>query len=153
MCGARVGRRKSPEESARERAARRLQPDPIMHTQMLHRIMQPIVLFPLLALVSVLAVFAVIQGGLALAARWDHSMMARAEYYRSHRPAVLVSRYEERPGAVRVALRKRGYDAGPVDAAMGPRTAEALRSFQRRQGLPVTGRADEPTITALGVPQ
>jgi peptidoglycan hydrolase-like protein with peptidoglycan-binding domain len=34
---------------------------------------------------------------------------------------------------------------------MGPRTAEALRSFQRRQGLPVTGRADESTVTALGV--
>jgi peptidoglycan hydrolase-like protein with peptidoglycan-binding domain len=130
-----------------------LQPQPIMNAHTLHRIMQPIVLFPVLALVSVLAVFAVIQGGLALAARWDQSLMARAEHYRSHRPAVLVSRYEERLGAVRMALRKRGYDAGPVDAVMGPRTAEALRSFQRRHGLPVTGRADEPTITALGVPQ
>jgi peptidoglycan hydrolase-like protein with peptidoglycan-binding domain len=124
-----------------------------MNTMMLNRVLRPIVLFPVLAVVSVLSVFAVIQGGLALAARWDRSLMARAEYYQSHRPAVLVSRYEERLGAVRVALRKRGYDAGPVNAAMGPRTAEALRSFQRRQGLPVTGRADDNTVTALGIQQ
>lgn len=117
----------------------------------LHRMMQPVVLFPLLAAVSVLSVFAVIQGGLSLAARWDRSLMARVEYYRSHEPSVLVTRYEERLSAVRVALRTRGYDTGPVHAAMGPRTAEALRSFQRRQGLPVTGRADESTVTALGV--
>jgi peptidoglycan hydrolase-like protein with peptidoglycan-binding domain len=124
-----------------------------MNTMTLHRVLQPIVLFPVLALVSVLSVFVVIQGGLTLAARWDRSLMARAEYYRSHRPSVLVSRYEERLGAVRAALRKRGYDAGPVHAAMGPRTAEALRSFQRRQGLPVTGRADESTVNALGIQQ
>jgi peptidoglycan hydrolase-like protein with peptidoglycan-binding domain len=124
-----------------------------MNTHTLQRVLQPVVLFPLLAAASVLAVFAVIQGGLGLAARWDQSLMARAEYYQSHRPAVLVTRYEQRLSAVRVALRKRGYDAGPVNAAMGPRTAEALRSFQRRQGLPVTGRADESTVTALGIQQ
>jgi len=50
-----------------------------------------------------------------------------------------------------VALRRRGYNAGPTDAAMGPRTAEALRSFQRRQGLRITGRPDAETLTALGV--
>jgi peptidoglycan hydrolase-like protein with peptidoglycan-binding domain len=124
-----------------------------MNTTTLNRVMQPIVLFPLLAAVSVLSVFAVIQGGLALAARWDQSLMARAQYYQSHKPAVLITRYEERLSAVRVALRKRGYDAGPANAAMGPRTAEALRSFQRRQGLPVTGRADASTVTALGIQQ
>ena len=117
------------------------------------RILQPIVLFPLLAAVSVLSVFGTIQGGLVLTAHLDRSLMARAEYYRSHEPAVLMSRYEERLSAVRTALRKRGYDTGPAEAAMGPQTAEALRSFQRRQGLPVTGRADESTVTALGVRQ
>ena len=73
------------------------------------------------------------------------------EYYRDHQPTVLVTRYEERLRAVRVALRKRGYDAGPTDAVMGPHTAEALRSFQRRQGLPVTGRPDAATVMALGL--
>ena len=79
--------------------------------------------------------------------------MARAEYYRAHQPTVMVSRYEDRLRAVRVALRQRGYDAGPTGAAMGPPTAEAIRSFQRRQGLPVTGRPDQTTISALGLEQ
>jgi peptidoglycan hydrolase-like protein with peptidoglycan-binding domain len=73
------------------------------------------------------------------------------DYYRAHRPQVLVVRYEERLRAVRSALAKRGYNPGPADAAMGPRTAEALRSFQRRHGLPMTGRPDPPTLTALGI--
>ena len=117
----------------------------------LHRMMQPMVLFPLLAAVSVLSVFAVIQGGLSLAARWDRSLMARVEYYRSHEPSVLVTRYEERMRAVRTALTERGYPVGPADAAMNPHTAEALRSFQRRQGLHVTGRPDRATVIALGL--
>ena len=115
------------------------------------RITHPAVFFPLVAALAVLAVFGVIQAGLAATDRWDRSVAARMEYYRAHQPTVLVSRYEERLLAVRVALRKRGYDAGPTGAAMGPPTAEALRSFQRRQGLPVTGRAVQPTLTALGL--
>ena len=117
------------------------------------RILRPMVFFPLLAGVAVLSVYGVIQTGLGLTERWDRSVMARMEYYRTHQPTVMVSRYEDRLRAVRVALRKRGYDAGPTGAAMGPSTAEALRSFQRRQGLPVTGRPDRTTISALGVEQ
>lgn len=117
------------------------------------RILRPMVFFPVLAGVAVLSVYGVIQTGLVLTERWDRSVMARMEYYRTHQPTVMVSRYEDRLRAVRVALRKRGYDAGPTGAAMGPPTAEALRSFQRRQGLPVTGRPDQTTISALGVEQ
>lgn len=117
------------------------------------RILRPVVFFPLLAGVAMLSVYGVIQTGLVLTDRWDRSVMARMEYYRTHQPKVMLSRYENRLSAVRVALRKRGYDAGPSGAAMGPPTAEALRSFQRRQGLPVTGRPDETTLSALGLEQ
>jgi peptidoglycan hydrolase-like protein with peptidoglycan-binding domain len=117
------------------------------------RILRPVVFFPLLAGVAMLSVYGVIQTGLVLTDRWDRSVMARIEYYRTHQPTVMLSRYEDRLSAVRVALRKRGYDAGPSGAAMGPPTAEALRSFQRRQGLPVTGRPDQTTVSALGLEQ
>ena len=117
------------------------------------RILRPVVFFPLLAGVAMLSVYGVIQTGLVLTDRWDRSLMARTEYYRAHQPTVMVSRYEDRLRAVRVALRQRGYDAGPTGAAMGPPTAEAIRSFQRRQGLPVTGRPDQTTISALGLEQ
>src|SRR3546814_4626751 len=36
---------------------------------------------------------------------------------------------------------------------MGPKTRTALRSFQERAGLPVSGQVDSPTLTALGVTQ
>ncbi len=75
------------------------------------------------------------------------------EHYRQHQPNVLVTRYEERLRAVRTALKERGYPAGPTDAVMNAHTAEALRSFQRRQGLRVTGRPDTATAMALGLEQ
>ncbi|MGH7365731.1 MAG: peptidoglycan-binding domain-containing protein [Candidatus Rokuibacteriota bacterium] len=107
--------------------------------------------FPLVAGLAVLSVYGVIQVGLVLADRWERDLTRRMEYYRDHQPEALVTRYQERLQAVQVALKRRGYEAGPADAAMGPLTAEALRAFQRRQGLRVTGRPDPQTVMALGL--
>jgi peptidoglycan hydrolase-like protein with peptidoglycan-binding domain len=49
------------------------------------------------------------------------------------------------------ALRAKGFDPGSVDGAMGPRTSAAVRDFQKRNGLPVTGRLDAATASRLGV--
>jgi surface antigen len=38
-----------------------------------------------------------------------------------------------------------------VDGIYGPKTAAAVRSFQRSKGMPATGQLDEPTLAALGV--
>ena len=112
---------------------------------------RPVVFFPLVASLAVLAVYGIIEVGLAMTGRWERDLMRRMEYYREHQPKVLVTRYEERLRAVRTALKERGYPAGATDAAMNPHTAEALRSFQRRQGLHVTGRPDPATVMALGL--
>ena len=114
-------------------------------------ITRPAVFFPLVAGLAVLAVYGVIEVGLAMTGRWERDLMHRMEYYREHQPKLLVTRYEERLRAVRTALKERGYQAGPTDAAMNPHTAEALRSFQRRQGLQITGRPDAATVMALGL--
>ncbi len=42
-----------------------------------------------------------------------------------------------------------GYGAGPVDGAAGPRTMEALRSFQREHCLPESNRMSDPLVRAL----
>ena len=42
-----------------------------------------------------------------------------------------------------------GLSPGPIDGVLGDRTREALRSFQRRHDLPVTGELDWQTRTAL----
>jgi hypothetical protein len=116
-------------------------------------LIRPVVFFPLVAGLAVLSVYGVIEVGLAMTGRWERDLMGRMEYYRDHQPKVLVTRYEERLRAIRAALKERGYPADPTDAVMNSHTAEALRSFQRRQGLRVTGRPDTATAMALGLEQ
>lgn len=47
------------------------------------------------------------------------------------------------------ALTALGYDIGPVDGQLGPRSEDALRLFQSAEGLPVTGSLDAATVAAL----
>jgi len=49
------------------------------------------------------------------------------------------------------ALRRKGFDIGPIDGVVGPRTASALREFQGEQGLADSGRLNRETLAALGV--
>lgn len=42
-----------------------------------------------------------------------------------------------------------GLDPGPIDGVMGARTRDALREFQRKRDLPVTGELDWQTRMAL----
>ncbi|MFK7905568.1 MAG: peptidoglycan-binding protein [Chitinophagales bacterium] len=53
---------------------------------------------------------------------------------------------------VQQALRSRGYDPGPIDNVLGPRTKQALVQFQKDNGLPV-GNLNIETMRALGVSQ
>jgi peptidoglycan hydrolase-like protein with peptidoglycan-binding domain len=53
--------------------------------------------------------------------------------------------------AIQTALKDKGYDPGPVDGRMGPQTRAALRAYQKKEGLPVTGKADAKTLAGLKV--
>ena len=53
--------------------------------------------------------------------------------------------------AMQQALKDKGYDPGPVDGYMGPRTKAALTDYQRKEGLSPTGRWDHETAAKLGV--
>jgi hypothetical protein len=48
-----------------------------------------------------------------------------------------------------MALKDRGFDPGPIDGIMGPRTSAALREFQQKESLEVTGRLDDDTRDRL----
>jgi peptidoglycan hydrolase-like protein with peptidoglycan-binding domain len=52
--------------------------------------------------------------------------------------------------ALQVALIERRLYAGPVDGVLGPRTAAALRSLQKRARVPVDGVVGPETRAALG---
>jgi peptidoglycan hydrolase-like protein with peptidoglycan-binding domain len=53
--------------------------------------------------------------------------------------------------AVQQALKDKGHDPGSIDGMMGPKTRQALKDFQKAQGLSDTGRLDAETRAKLGV--
>jgi osmotically inducible lipoprotein OsmB len=40
---------------------------------------------------------------------------------------------------IQAELKRRGYDVGPSDGRLGPRTEAAIRQYEQRNGLPVDG--------------
>jgi peptidoglycan hydrolase-like protein with peptidoglycan-binding domain len=51
--------------------------------------------------------------------------------------------------AVQERLTDLGYEAGPIDGLMGPKTRGAIRAFQKDAGLPVTGKIDSDLVDRL----
>jgi hypothetical protein len=74
---------------------------------------------------------------------------AAGEASPSASPATSVVSPTGDTAAAQQRLKDRGYYAGPVDGVMGPRTAEALRAYQRDRGFSATGRLDSQTASAL----
>jgi hypothetical protein len=63
--------------------------------------------------------------------------------------AVRVPGSHTRMKAMQQALTDRGFDPGPVDGVMGPRTTSALREYQKSENLTVTGQLDVDTAARL----
>lgn len=63
--------------------------------------------------------------------------------------AVVFSR-EQRAAAQR-ALNERGYDAGPADGVLGPRSADAIRQFQTHRNLGASGELTPRTMELLDI--
>lgn len=69
-------------------------------------------------------------------------------------PLVMAQAVETMPEQMRTAtiraiqetLNEKGFKAGPVDGAMGPRTRSAIRDYQRKAGLPVDGVASKDVL-------
>ena len=51
--------------------------------------------------------------------------------------------------AVQRGLLDRGYDVGDVDGVIGSKTIDAIRDFQQRQGVAVTGQATQALVAQL----
>jgi peptidoglycan hydrolase-like protein with peptidoglycan-binding domain len=52
---------------------------------------------------------------------------------------------------VQMVLREKGFLRSEPDGVFGPRTRQALVTFQQRQGLEATGRIDQKTFASLGI--
>jgi len=53
--------------------------------------------------------------------------------------------------AAQQALQDKGYDVGPIDGIMGPKTQAAIRGFQQKEGIQASGQLDARTRSALNV--
>ena len=53
------------------------------------------------------------------------------------------------PSGIQQRLRALGFYFGAVDEEIGPQTQAAIRRFQTKQGLEVSGEADDATVDAL----
>jgi peptidoglycan hydrolase-like protein with peptidoglycan-binding domain len=53
--------------------------------------------------------------------------------------------------AAQESLKTQGFDPGPIDGIMGPRTHAAVMDYQRKNELPPTGMLDEATMAKLNV--
>lgn len=76
--------------------------------------------------------------------RKSKAASSRAAAASAKRPDDTTKRAQE-------ALNAAGYDVGVPDGAAGTRTVAALRRFQTDKGIPVSGKLDDATLTALGL--
>ena len=64
-------------------------------------------------------------------------------------PVAVTAHGDWRVAQVQELLKEAGFNPGPIDGILGPRTKGALSRYQARQGLPATGALDEATRQAL----
>jgi hypothetical protein len=79
------------------------------------------------------------------------SSSASVETRRSSSTSVEVTYSPEEIRRVQEILIDKGFYKGRPDGVMSVEFKDALTSFQRREGIEVTGRIDERTATSLGV--
>jgi peptidoglycan hydrolase-like protein with peptidoglycan-binding domain len=65
------------------------------------------------------------------------------------RQQVGAAHSEEQVKQVQEKLSGMGYDVGPVDGIVGPKTQSALREFQQDKGLQATGELNSQTLAAI----
>jgi len=77
----------------------------------------------------------------------DTAQNSGASDHRGGRHAMTPTRSQVR--MLQLGLNKGGFDAGPVDGVMGPKTQQALQKFQQQHGLQAKGQLDSKTVAAL----
>jgi hyperosmotically inducible protein len=65
--------------------------------------------------------------------------------------SAFTSNRNEHVRLMQQALKKEGYDPGPIDGVQGPQTTAAIEAFQKAENLPVTGRANAETLGKLRI--
>lgn len=70
---------------------------------------------------------------------------------RREEPRVSTTGSHAQVMAMQQALKDKGFDPGPIDGALGPRTTSAVKKYQKSENLTVTGKMDQDMAAKLGV--
>lgn len=70
---------------------------------------------------------------------------------RSNAASAAATRSNDMTKRAQQALIAAGYDPGPADGAAGTQTVTAIRKFQADKSIPVSGKLDDATLSALGL--
>jgi len=95
-----------------------------------------------------LAGFVVASQGLA-SGESQHGMTSESGGMQMEQTKQSVSLNNNQVRELQRILNDKGYNIGMVDGIIGPKTQQALRSFQQSEGLSVTGNPDMLTLKAL----
>ena len=82
---------------------------------------------------------------------WLSPLPAAAGVTSTPRPEERITLTKDQIQQVQERLKAEGVDPGPADGVMHPQTEAALRQYQQKQGLPVSGAADEATLKQLQI--
>ena len=100
---------------------------------------------------SVLASLSMLSVGVLLYTVADHLEAVQVPAGVDRPPADPFARYRSQMTLVQETLERFGYEPGPIDGVMRFKTGSALRAFQQRHGLSVTGRTNPETLATLGI--
>ena len=89
------------------------------------------------------------QGGVVVSGQPSAVLLAELRTASSEPVAAALTR-EQRAAAQRV-LNARGYDAGPADGVLGPRSRGAIEAFQNDHALRTDGELNSRTMARLGL--
>jgi peptidoglycan hydrolase-like protein with peptidoglycan-binding domain len=64
-------------------------------------------------------------------------------------PVQLPQKRADRVKSAQAALKKAGFEPGPIDGVLGPKTIKALKEFQKAKGLVSDGKLGDKTWGAL----
>ncbi|MEJ0096885.1 MAG: SEL1-like repeat protein [Bauldia sp.] len=64
-------------------------------------------------------------------------------------PAISVADQQALVAKIQTLLADAGYDPGPADGVIGRKTTDAVRAYQQKAGVPVTGQIDKTLVASL----
>jgi hypothetical protein len=100
---------------------------------------------------SVLAALSILSVGVLLFTVAGHLEAVQVPAGVDRPSADPFARYRTQMTLAQETLSRFGYDPGPIDGVMRFKTGSALRAFQQKHGLSVTGRTNPETLATLGI--